>query len=262
VSSAEIIVGTSGYQYKDWVGPFYPEGTGPEKMLELYAERFGAVELNFTYYGMPRAKQMERMAERTPEGFEFVVKAHKTTTHEMSTDDIPAFMEAMGPLDERGKFSGILCQFPWAFKNTKEARAHLAAVRKGFGETPLFVEFRHASWITEPVFKFLASTGLLYVSVDEPELEGLVPRVGRLTGDMGYLRFHSRMGSTWWGSGGKLRYDYDYSPDELAEWLPTLEEFAKSARKVFVFFNNCHRGQAAANAEGFHKVLHARGLVG
>jgi len=261
VASSEIIVGTSGYQYKDWVGPFYPEGTRPEKMLEAYAKHFPAVELNFTYYGMPRAKQMERMADRTPEGFAFVVKAHKTTTHEMSTDDIPAFMEAMRPLDERGKFSGVLCQFPWAFKNTKDARAHLAAVRKGFGETPLFVEFRHASWITEPVFKFLASTGLLYVSVDEPELEGLVPRVGRLTGDMGYLRFHSRRGSTWWGSGGKLRYDYDYSPEELGEWLPTLEEFAKSARKVFVFFNNCHSGQAAANAESFRKVLQARGLL-
>jgi uncharacterized protein YecE (DUF72 family) len=262
VAGAEIIVGTSGYQYKDWVGPFYPEGTKPDGMLSEYAKRFAAVEINFTYYGMPRAKQMEGMADRTPEGFEFVVKAHKTTTHEGSLDDIPAFMDAMRPLEERGRFSGVLCQFPWGFKNTRDSRAHLAAVGKGFGETPVFVEFRHASWITEPIFKFLESAGLLYVSVDEPELEGLVPRIGRLTGDVGYLRFHSRRESTWWGSGGKLRYDYDYSPEELAEWLPTLEEFAQSARKVFVFFNNCHRGQAAANAESFRKVLEEHGLAG
>lgn len=256
----EIIVGTSGYQYKDWVGPFYPEGTKTDDMLSVYANRFGAVEINFTYYGMPRPEQMARMAERTPDGFQFVVKAHATTTHERKLDDVPAFREAMEPLEEKNKFSGVLCQFPWRFRNTRDARGYLASLRREFGDVPLFVEFRHDSWMKKPVFDFLARNRLLFVSVDEPEIAGLLPREGRLTGEVGYVRFHSRRKSSWW-AGGKGRYDYDYSEEEMSEWLPALEAFAEGARRVFVFFNNCHRGKAAENAESFRRILEKAGLL-
>jgi uncharacterized protein YecE (DUF72 family) len=261
VSAAEIVVGTSGFQYRDWVGELYPEGTKPRDMLARYAETFSAVEINFTYYGLPRPSQMKRMADVTPEGFEFVVKAHRTTTHEGKLDDARPLLEGLAPVREAGKLSGVLCQFPWRFKNTKENRAYLARVRGELGDVPVFVEFRHASWIGEPVFEFLAKQRLLYVSVDEPELPGLVPRIGRLTGEAGYVRFHSRNKSTWWQGGGKARYDYDYSDGELAEWLPVLEELAASARKVFVFFNNCHRGQAARNAVSMRDILRKAGLI-
>ncbi len=261
----KIILGTSGFQYKDWVGSFYPEGTKTQDMLAAYAQAFGAVELNFTYYGLPKAENMEKMAEATPAEFEFVVKAHKTTTHEKSVTDIKPLLGGLAPLAEAGKLSGILCQFPWAFKNTKDSRAYLARVgdafRSGGEKTPVFVEFRHDSWMKKPVFDFLARLGLLFVSVDEPDLPGLLPREGRLTGEIGYLRFHSRNADNWWGKGGKARYDYDYSDDEMSEWIDALRDMSARAGKIFVFFNNCHRGQAARNAESMRGILKKAGLL-
>jgi len=257
----EILVGTSGYQYRDWLGSFYPEGTKSRDMLALYAERFRVVELNSSYYGIPRRSSTARMAEATPAGFEFVVKAHKTTTHEGRLDDVPPLLDALEPLREAGKLAGVLCQFPWRFQNSEETREYLARLRGAFGQTPVFVEFRHASWITEAVFAFLGEKGLLFVSVDEPELPGLPGRVARATGEFGYVRFHSRSKENWWGRGDKSRYDYDYSDAELAEWLGPIREMAARTRKVFVFFNNCHRGQAARNAEGLRAILRGAGLV-
>jgi uncharacterized protein YecE (DUF72 family) len=260
-----ILVGTSGYQYKDWIGSIYPEGTKREDMLAAYAQAFGAVELNFTYYGLPKAENMARMAEATPAGFEFVVKAHKTTTHEKSVADIKPLLGGLAPLAEAGKLAGVLCQFPWAFKNTKDSRAHLAKVGDAFrsegGKTPVFVEFRHDSWMKKAIFDFLARLGLLFVSVDEPDLPGLLPRDGRLTGEIGYLRFHSRNAGNWWGRGGKARYDYDYSDDEMSEWIGALRDMSARAGKIFVFFNNCHRGQAARNAESMRGILRKAGLL-
>ena len=261
----KIILGTSGYQYKDWLGTFYPEGTKGPDMLAEYAKHFSAVELNFTYYGLPKAKNTERMAVVTPEGFEFVVKAHKTTTHESKVDDIKPLLEGLAPLAEAGKLSGILCQFPWAFKNTKESRAHLAKVGEAFRsvdeKTPVFVEFRHDSWMRKPVLDFLSKLGLSFVSVDEPDIDGLLPREGHVTGELAYLRFHSRNAGNWWDKGGKARYDYDYSDDEMAEWLPILKDMAGRARRTFVFFNNCHRGQAARNAESMRAIIEKAGLI-
>ena len=179
----------------------------------------------------------------------------------MKRDDIRPLLEGLAPLEEAGKLSGVLCQFPWRFKNTDRNRAYLAGVREDFGGVPVFVEFRHNSWIKEPVFDFLAKQGLLYVSVDEPELPGLVPRIGRVTGEAGYLRFHSRRKQTWWAGGGKARYDYDYSEQELAEWIAVLEDLAERAQKIFVFFNNCHSGQAARNAEAMKGLLRNAGLL-
>ncbi len=258
---AKIVIGTSGYQYRDWVGPVYPKGTRSQDMLAEYAQRFRAVEINFTYYGLPKAANMKRMAEATPDDFEFVVKAHRTTTHESKLDDVPALMEGLEPVREAGKLSGVLCQFPWRFRNDKDSRAYLARLAKEFGDVPVFVEFRHESWIRGPVFKFLEASGLLYVSVDEPELPGLVPRTGKLTGPMGYVRFHSRNARNWWKTGGKARYDYDYSDEEMTEWLEAIEEMAGRSDKLFVFFNNCHRGQAAKNAESMKRILQAAGLL-
>lgn len=257
--SARILVGTSGYQYKDWVGSFYPTGTRTQDMLAFYAERFSALELNFTYYGCPKAEPMRRMAESTPDGFVFLVKANQDATHKGELSTLGRFAEGLGPLREAGKLGGVLCQFPYGFRNSKESREYLASLRKGFGEVPVFVEFRHASWAKEAVFEFLKSAGIHYVSVDEPELPGLMPRIGRVTGKLGYVRFHSRRKSSWWG-GGKGRYDYLYKEDELSEWLPIISSMADEADRLYVFFNNCSRGSAARNAEDMRRLLGRYGL--
>ena len=248
---APIVIGTSGFSFKDWVGPFYPEGTRAPAMLELYAERFAAVEVNSTYYRIPPPRTMESLAARTPEAFEFVVKAHQSMTHEKADPDdatFDAFEACLAPLIGAGKFRGVLCQFPWSFRPVRESRTRLERLHARLAPLgPLFVEFRHTAWLDERVFRFLDERGIGYCSVDEPHLPGLVPPIARLTGSIAYVRLHGRNQDTWWGGHGD-RYDYDYSPAELSEWVQKIRELAERSSKVYVFFNNCHAGQAARNA--------------
>ncbi len=262
---APVRIGTSGFSFDDWVGPFYPEGTKRGGMLEHYARHFDTVEVNSTYYRIPPPSTMESLDQRTPHGFEFVVKAHQSMTHETIPPDdatFDAFAACVSPLARAGKLHGVLLQFPWAFRPTRPARARLELLHERLApHGPLFVEFRHASWLDERVFRFLDQRGIGYCSVDEPALPGLVPPVARLTGSIGYVRLHGRNATTWWGRGAGDRYDYDYSPAELDEWVLKIRELAERSTKVHVFFNNCHAGQAARNAL-LMKELVERDLLG
>jgi uncharacterized protein YecE (DUF72 family) len=249
---APIAIGTSGFSFADWVGPFYPPGTRAGAMLGHYAEHFSTVEVNATYYRIPPPRTMASLDARTPAGFEFVVKAHQSMTHDAEAPDeatFAAFADCVAPLVDAGKFRGILFQFPWAFRPTVASRARLELLHERLSpHGPLFAEFRHASWLDERVFRFLDERGIGYCSVDEPPLPGLVPPVARLTGTIGYVRLHGRNTKTWWGRDRGDRYDYDYSPAELHEWVQKIRELAERSSKVYVFFNNCHAGQAARNA--------------
>lgn len=248
----EVVLGTSGFSFEDWVGPFYPIGTQRADMLGLYSRQFASVEVNATYYRIPPPRTMEQIDRKTPAKFEFVVKAHQSMTHEKDLPEpgiFQAFHDCLAPLKASGKFRGTLLQFPWAFRPTKASRERLERLDEALRPAaPLFVEFRHASWIRDEVFRFLDERGIGYCSVDEPRLNGLVPPVARLTGDTAYVRLHGRNQKTWWGRGGGDRYDYDYSPEELKEWVEKIRELAERANKTYVFFNNCHAGQAARNA--------------
>lgn len=247
-----ITLGTSGFSFDDWVGNFYPERTRKADMLGFYATRFHAVEINSTYYGIPPARIMAGLVERTPDAFEFLVKAHKSMTHETAEPTEAtwrAFDDCLAPLVAAGKHRGVLLQFPWAFRPDLAGRRRLDLLHERLSARgPLFVEFRHAAWLDERVFRYLDERGIGYCSVDEPPLPGLVPPVARLTGSIAYVRFHGRNEKTWWGRGGGDRYDYDYSPAELTEWVRKIRELAERSRQVYVFFNNCHAGQAARNA--------------
>jgi uncharacterized protein YecE (DUF72 family) len=247
----EIVIGTSGFSFVDWIGPFYPAGMKRADMLAFYAERFAAVEINATYYRIPPPSTMESLDHRTPPGFEFLLKAHQSMTHEKKAPDpatFDAFRACAAPLVRSGKLRGVLLQFPWSFRPNQGARKRLDLLAAELAELrPLFVEFRHGSWLTERVFRYLEERGIGYCSVDEPALPGLVPPVTHLTADHAYVRLHGRNEKTWWGGGGD-RYDYDYSPGELKEWVAKIRELAEKASKTYVFFNNCHAGQAARNA--------------
>ncbi|HEX7078638.1 MAG TPA: DUF72 domain-containing protein, partial [Candidatus Eisenbacteria bacterium] len=198
----KILVGTSGYSFPDWVGPFYPPGTDRPHMLDFYVRHFPAVEVNATYYRIPPPSTLQAMERKTPAGFEFVVKAHHDMTHERSLDaDLyRSFARALDPLRAAGKLNGILAQFPYAFRRTRENEAFLGEIRRRMpADAPLFVEFRHRSWLEDDLFSWMGSQGLGYVSVDEPDLPGLVPPIARATGGIGYVRFHGRNRANWWG---------------------------------------------------------------
>src|SRR5438552_630558 len=113
-----VWIGCSGYSYPDWVGPFYPSGTRPNRMLGNYCRAFPLVELNFTFYRPPTPSMLERMAEQTPPDFQFVVKMPRTLSHEENPKDLPGFRMAVEALRRRNQLSGILCQLPQAAHRT------------------------------------------------------------------------------------------------------------------------------------------------
>ena len=193
-----IAIGTSGYRYADCRGTFYPDGLPEPQMLSYYAERFPVVELNFTYYAIPKAQQIERMVQRTPEGFTFWAKANEATTHQQDRSVAKAFNDALAPAREAGRLAGLLFQFPYSFRNTQRNRAYLGQLPEDFPHDPLVIEFRNVEWTAEPVFEFLRQHRLGFCCVDEPKLAGLMPPVAIATSPVGYVRFHSRDASKWY----------------------------------------------------------------
>ncbi len=120
---------------------------------------------------------------------------------------------------------------------------------------------RNIGWATEAVYGLLRVHGLGFCCVDEPELEGLMPRDAVATSPTAYVRFHSRDAGKWYEGGGKERYNYLYDRSELEEWVPRTERLNDDAESVYIFFNNCHAGHAAVNAEQFSSMLSDIGLV-
>ena len=157
-----FLVGTSGYSFDDWVGPFYPPGTPRQRFLETYARHFDCVEINATHYRIPSPHTFERMAQRTPPAFRFIVKLHGAVTHERVLDpaQVRAFHDAVAPLAAAGKHHGMLAQFPWGFRRDEAAKAHLVRMRAAFPEGPLWVEFRHDSWMHPHLPEWLRAHGL------------------------------------------------------------------------------------------------------
>src|SRR5437773_625369 len=131
-----ILIGTSGYSFPDWVGPFYPLGTDRGKMLDHYVQHFPTVEVNATYYRIPPPSTLHAMERKTPPGFEFVVKAHHDMTHKRSLDDeiYQAFARSVDPLLQAGKLSGVLAQFPYAFRRTRENEKFLGEMTQRLPE--------------------------------------------------------------------------------------------------------------------------------
>ena len=256
-----ILIGTSGFSFDDWDGPFYPPGTPKGKRLDHYVHHFSCVELNSTYYRIPHPAVMARLEEKTPPGFQFTVKANEAMTHRRSREPevYRSFLSCLEPIQRAGKFQGVLLQFPWAYRNDEAGRAHLAWLRGALADMPLWVEFRHVSWDRPEVYQFLHDLNLGFIAVDEPALPGLFPPVAKVTSDVAYVRFHGRNSANWWGKDGHDRYDWDYSREELSGWVDRIREMAARARKTYLFFNNCYMGRAVTSARLMKGLLTGAG---
>jgi len=248
-------VGTCGFSYADWVGPFYPEGTRKGDMLVAYAQRFDLLELNATFYSILSQKSVESILRKAQRKVSFAVKAHRGVSHERDVEKWAPFRESIEAMRSSGTLGCVLVQFPFSFHNSKESRGYLSRLR-GLADVPLVVEFRHESWIADPVFHWLRDLDLGFCCVDEPRLQGLMPPKAVLTSSLGYVRFHGRNAKKWWNHQEAWeRYDYLYSEEELAEWVPKIREMSGEASKVFVFFNNHFGGKAAQNAQQLKELL-------
>ncbi len=249
-------VGTSGYSFADWVGSFYPPGTEKGKMLDYYKDYFNCVEINSTYYRIPHSKVFYFMAEKTQDNFDFIVKTHKEFTHirDEKSDSSTELMEAVKPLIETGKLKGFLAQFPWSFKFNNSNFEYLMHHLNDYGEIPLFLEFRHNSWIKSEVIELLRAENVGFCNVDEPQSDRMLRPSGIATNNIGYVRFHGRNMEKWWSGGGE-RYNYDYSENELRGWIDYLKKLERDTETVYLFFNNCHQGQAVKNAKMMMHIL-------
>jgi uncharacterized protein YecE (DUF72 family) len=251
-----VWIGTSGYSYPSWVGEFYPERTRPEKMLAHYCRYFPLVELNFTFYRPPTRAMLVRLAQKTPAGFQFIVKLPQSISHEESALELPGFRHAVEGLARRGQLLGLLCQLPQSTHCTRRTCDWIGTLAKELAHLHLAVEFRHRSWNRPGLPAWLAEKEIDLVAVDVPDLPGLYPRGWVQSTSTAYIRLHSRNANRWYRS-GEERYDYDYSDEELGEWIAELRRHHQEGgtERAFVLLNNCSNGRAATNARRMQALL-------
>ena len=252
-----IAIGTSGFDYDDWRGAFYPAELPKTGFLEYYADHFKALELNFSYYRMPTARQLDSMVRRTAGKVTFAIKAHRSMTHERTAGegDLDAFMEALAPLKAANVLGAVLAQFPQSFHQTEENRAYLKRLSGRLGP-PFVVELRLADWATPQLRDWLGRIGAGCCCVDEPDLPGLMPPVAEATAKPAYVRFHGRNAAKWYvHDRAEERYDYRYDDRELAAWVPKILELERKAGDVLVFFNNHFQGKAVDAAKALERLL-------
>lgn len=255
-----LFLGTSGYSFPDWRGVFYPGRIPRAKWLPYYALKFNAVEINSTYYGMLTETAAGAMAESVPRGFSFSVKLHSSMTHARNAGEgeWKSFRKMLVPFRETGTMGMVLAQFPWSFPLKEGSFSWLKGISENLPGTPLAAEFRHSRWYAEEPMERVLEMGFTPVSVDLPGLQGL-PDTGLLQGRGAvYLRLHGRNREKWWGN-TPLRYDYHYSGGELLPWADRLRSLSEDGLNSYVFFNNCHMGKAALNAEDMERLLSGSG---
>lgn len=251
-----IRIGTSGFSYDDWIGPFYPEGLPAREHLAFYAREFSTVEINTTYYRIPDRRLVQGWVDKTPDGFSFAVKAYQGLTHERENPDFAPFVAALQPLVAAGKLACVLAQFPYSFHPTPDNRAYLGQVREGLGDLPTVIELRQADWIKPDTFELLRSLNLGFCCVDEPRLKGLLPPLAVTTGSVAYVRFHGRNAAKWYQHEQAWeRYNYTYSAAELSEWAPKIRQLDGEAALTLVYFNNHYVGQAVKGARDLSQLL-------
>jgi uncharacterized protein YecE (DUF72 family) len=243
----KILIGTSGWDYEDWVGPFY---SSSEKKFSTYSQVFRTVEIDSTFYSFPSPSFIRGLSRTAPKGFKFSAKLPKDITHKKLLDvrkgvleDLSRFLEVLAPLENEDKLGALLIQMPpktreELFENFSKFLENLDVERYDF-----VAEFRDESWLNEEVFKLLKKFNVAYCIVDEP----LLPPVIEVTGRVAYVRWHGRGSRPW--------YYYEYREEELKEWLPRLNRIASEVEILYGYFNNHFRGYAPKNALQMLKLL-------
>jgi uncharacterized protein YecE (DUF72 family) len=249
---ATLRIGTSGFSYTDWVGPFYPPMLKPAQWLCYYASKFDTLELNSTYYQLPALASVMGMLRKVPDDFLFVVKGHRDLTHGrgQAKDTLAKFRETLTPFRAEHKLGGVLLQFPASFTCSGDNEDYLRWVTESLiDQSPVVVEFRHERWLTSVTMDLLRELGASFCIVDLPQVRQLPSSRIEATASIAYVRFHGRNADKWAGPATRNeRYDYDYSDEELKEWVDPITNLGKYTETTYVLFNNHYRGKAAKNA--------------
>ncbi len=227
-----VIVGTSGYSYKEWKGTFYPSDLPAAKMLPFYAEHFGSVEINNTFYRMPDAKTVEKWSSEVPEGFRFVLKAPQRITHHKKLagveDEVRHFLEVASLLGP--KLGPLLFQLPPYLKKDAETRRGFLSLIPHNWRVAL--EVRHESWSDDEVYAILRDRDVPLCLSDTDEVtdpESLIVK----TASWAYFRLRRT----------------DYSDEQLAGWARRID--AQAWSDAYVFFKHEDEGKGPVFAKRF-----------
>jgi uncharacterized protein YecE (DUF72 family) len=229
-----ILVGTSGYNYPEWKGSFYPADLAAAKMLPYYAARFPTVEINYTFYRMPTEKILSGWAQQTPPAFRFTLKAPRRITHDAKlvgceelTEGFCRVAATLGP-----KLGALLFQLPPSLKkDLSRLDGFLASLPP---KAPAAFEFRHASWFDEDVFGRLRQHGNALCVADSEKLTTPL----EVTADYGYFRLR----------------DEGYQPKDIEEWGRKIAGLQSRCKEIFVYFKHEEKGKGATFAR--HLMAH------
>ena len=241
-----VLIGTSGYQYRHWLGRFYPRRPRLADDLAYYAARYQTVELNGTFYRLPEAETFANWAERVPDDFIFAVKASRYLTHIKRLADPKEPVERLVTRARRlgTKLGPVLLQLPPTMKlNLDRLQGTLAVFPP---DVRIAVEFRHESWYTEPVRDLLVQYGAALCLADRGSR--LITPEWR-TADWGYVRFH----------GGLAQPVSCYEPEVLADRLALVARLWSDADDIFVYFNNDWYACALRDAHTFAEAVAREG---
>jgi len=236
--SENILLGTSGWSYREWVGPFYTEND--KSLLKAYTRVFKTVEIDSTFYRYPSKGTVMGWTRYSPEGFVYTAKLPKLITHEKNLhlaqgiqEDLEKFIEVMEPLWLGGKLGCLLIQLPPKYDyRPKEFEEFLRILPR---HIKFAVEFRDLSWMREETWVLLHKYSVAYAIVDEP----LLPPDLHFTTSLAYFRWH--------GKGVRPWYNYRYGAEELEPWIPKVKEAAEKVKTVYGYFNNHYHGYAVEN---------------
>jgi uncharacterized protein YecE (DUF72 family) len=275
-------------------GWYPPEANNPEKRLRYYTRQFPLVEVDSSYYALPAEQTASAWADRSPAHFTFNVKAFSLFTQhptriaalpkdlraEITKDkkfegknnvylkDVdPAiteqawqrFLSALEPLRKAGKLGAILFQFPQWFPISRSHKDYILTCKERVAPRQLCIEFRNKTWMTEDnqaeTLDFLASYGLPYVCVDEPQgYPSSIPPVMAATAKLAVVRMHGHS-EKWDSNNIQEKFRYRYSEKELKEWAPKVRKLAGEADTTHVLFNNCYSDDAQVNAQQLMSLL-------
>lgn len=231
--SQQVLVGTSGYNYPEWRGTFYPEKLATSKMLAYYAERLPTVEINYTFYRIPNEKLLAGWAAATPEPFTFTLKAPRRITHDAKLQRCEDLLQTfcrtartLGP-----KLAALLFQLPPTFKKDAEVlRAFVELIPEG---TRAAFEFRHASWLDTETFDLLRSRNLALCVADSEKMSTPV----EITADYAYFRLR----------------DEGYQDSDIERWAATVRGLP--ANTAYVYFKHEEQGLGPVFAKKFIDAL-------
>jgi len=251
MADERVFIGTAGFGYKDWVGNFYPLYCKPDEYLRRYAERFDTVELDSTFYGVPKETSVERWAASTPDRFRFAAKFPRTVTHEgTSSERLVEAARFVGVMKRSGaKLGPLLLQFPPGF--TPESKELLERLMGAVpGDVRLAVELRHIGWFEDWLYKMLERRGAALCLIDYPG----VPRLEVRTTDWSYIRLI--------GDHRGIQDDYSYvrhaREEELEWWSQVVVHTVEDESDVYGYVNNHFSGHAPSTAKRFRQTALAQ----